>query len=39
MSALDQARDCHKALKNDKEVEEFTKKIKEYKEKLEASNV
>ncbi len=37
VSALDYARDCQKALKNDKEVEELTKKIKELKEKLEAS--
>jgi tetratricopeptide (TPR) repeat protein len=37
VSALDYARDCQKALKNDKEVEELTKKIKELKEKLESS--
>jgi tetratricopeptide (TPR) repeat protein len=35
VSALDYARDCHKALGNNKEVEELTKKIKEVKEKLE----
>jgi tetratricopeptide (TPR) repeat protein len=37
VSALDYARDAHKALKNNKEVEELTKKIKELKEKLESS--
>ena len=37
VSALDYARDCQKALKNDKAVEELTKKIKELKEKLESS--
>jgi len=37
VSALDYARDCHKALGHTKEVEELTKKIKEVKEKLEAS--
>jgi tetratricopeptide (TPR) repeat protein len=37
VSALDYARDCQKALGNTKEVEELTKKIKEVKEKLEAS--
>ncbi len=37
VSALDYARDCHKALSHTKEVEELTKKIKEVKEKLEAS--
>ncbi|MBN1358505.1 hypothetical protein JW988_07025 [Candidatus Bathyarchaeota archaeon] len=37
VSALDYARDCHKALGNTKEVEELTKKIKEVKEKLESS--
>jgi len=37
VSALDYARDCQKALKNDKEVEELTKKIKELKEKLEST--
>lgn len=37
VSALDYARDCQKALGNTKEVEELTKKIKETKEKLEAS--
>jgi tetratricopeptide (TPR) repeat protein len=37
VSALDYARDCQKALGNTKEVEELTKKIKEIKEKLEAS--
>jgi tetratricopeptide (TPR) repeat protein len=37
VSALDYARDCQKALKNEKEVEELTKKIKEIKEKLESS--
>ena len=35
VSALDCARDCHKALGNTKEVEELTKKIKETKAKLE----
>ena len=37
VSALDYARDCQKALGHNKEVEELTKKIKEVKEKLEAS--
>jgi tetratricopeptide (TPR) repeat protein len=37
VSALDYARDGQKALGNTKEVEELTKKIKEVKEKLEAS--
>jgi len=37
VSALDYARDCQKALGKTKEVEELTKKIKEVKEKLEAS--
>jgi tetratricopeptide (TPR) repeat protein len=37
VSALDYARDCHKALGNTKEVEELTKKIKETKAKLESS--
>ena len=37
VSALDYARDCEKALGHSKEVEELTKKIKEVKEKLEAS--
>jgi len=37
VSALEYARDCHKALNHTKEVEELTKKIKEVKEKLEAS--
>jgi hypothetical protein len=37
VSALDYARDCQKGLGNTKEVEELTKKIKEVKEKLEAS--
>jgi tetratricopeptide (TPR) repeat protein len=37
VSALDYARDCQKALGNTKDVEELTKKIKEVKEKLEAS--
>jgi len=37
VSALDYARDCHKALGNIKEVEELTKKIKEVKEKLESA--
>lgn len=37
VSALDYAKDCHKALGNTKEVEELTKKIKEIKAKLESS--
>ena len=37
VSALDYARDCYKALGNKEKVEELTKKIKEVKEKLEAS--
>jgi tetratricopeptide (TPR) repeat protein len=37
VSALDYARDCYKALGNQEKVEELTKKIKEVKEKLEAS--
>lgn len=37
VSALDYARDCYKALGNTEKVEELTKKIKEVKEKLEAS--
>ena len=37
VSALDYAKDCHKALGNTKEVEELTKKIKESKEKLEST--
>ena len=37
VSALDYARDCFKALGNQEKVEELTKKIKETKEKLEAS--
>lgn len=37
VSALEYARDCHKALGNTKEVEELTKKIKETKEKLESA--
>ena len=37
VSALDYARDCQKALGNDKEVEELTRKIKEVKEKLESA--
>jgi tetratricopeptide (TPR) repeat protein len=37
VSALDYARDCHKALKHDKQVEELTKKINEVKAKLECS--
>ena len=36
VSALDYAKDCHKALGNTKEVEELTKKIKETKTKLES---
>ena len=37
VSALDYARDCHKALGNTEEVEELTKKIKETKTKLEST--
>jgi len=37
VSALDYARDCQKALGNNEEVEELTKKIKEVKEKLESA--
>ncbi len=37
VSALDYARDCHKALGNTEEAEELTKKIKEVKEKLESA--
>lgn len=37
VSALDYAKDCHKALGNTKEVEELAKKIKEAKEKLESA--
>jgi tetratricopeptide (TPR) repeat protein len=37
VSALDYARDCYRALGNAEKVEELTKKIKEVKEKLEAS--
>jgi tetratricopeptide (TPR) repeat protein len=37
VSALDYAKDCHKALGNTKEVEELTKKIKETKTKLEST--
>ena len=37
VSALDYARDSQKALGHTKEVEELTKKIKEVKEKLDAS--
>jgi tetratricopeptide (TPR) repeat protein len=37
VSALDYARDCHKALGNTNEVEELTKKIKETKAKLESA--
>jgi tetratricopeptide (TPR) repeat protein len=37
VSALDYAKDCHKALGNTKEVEELTKKIKETKTKLETT--
>ena len=39
LSALEQARDCHKALGNTKEVEEITKKINEIKKKQEADSV
>ena len=38
LSALEQARDCHKALGNTKEVEEITKKINEIKKKQEADS-
>ena len=37
VSALDYARDCQKALRNTKEVEELTARIKEAKEKLEST--
>lgn len=37
VSALDYARDCHKALGNDKEVVELSEKIKEVKAKLEST--
>lgn len=37
VSALEYARDCHKALRNAKEVEDLEKKIKEVKVKLENS--
>lgn len=37
VSALEYARDCHKALGNSKQVEELTKKIKEVKAKLEST--
>jgi len=37
VSALDYAKDCHKALGNTKEVEEIAKKIKEVKAKLESA--
>lgn len=37
VSALDYERDCYKALGKTEKVEELTKKIKEVKEKLEAS--
>ena len=37
VSALEYARDCHKALKNKAEVKELEKKIKEVKAKLETS--
>lgn len=37
VSALEYARDCHKALENEEKVKELEKKIKEVKEKLEAS--
>ena len=36
VSALDYARDCHKAIGNSEQVEELTKKIKEVKAKLES---
>jgi tetratricopeptide (TPR) repeat protein len=37
VSALDYAKDCHKALGHTKEVEELAKKIKEVKAKLESA--
>jgi tetratricopeptide (TPR) repeat protein len=37
VSALDYAKDCQKALKNNKEVEALEKKIKEVKAKLESA--
>ena len=37
VSALDYAKDCHKVLGNNKEVEELAKKIKEIKAKLESA--
>jgi len=37
VSALDYAKDCHKALGNTKEVEELEEKIKEVKTKLEST--
>jgi len=37
VSALDYARDCHKALGHTEEVEQLTQKIKEVKQKLESS--
>jgi hypothetical protein len=37
VSALEYARDCYIALKDKEKVEELEKKIKEIKEKLEAS--
>jgi len=37
VSALDYAKDCHKALGNTKELEELEKKIKEIKTKLEST--
>jgi len=37
VSALDYAKDCHKALGNDREVEELAQKIKEVKVKLEST--
>ncbi|MEM2098830.1 MAG: tetratricopeptide repeat protein [Candidatus Bathyarchaeia archaeon] len=37
ISALDYAKDCHKALGNQQKVAELEKKIKETKEKLESS--
>jgi tetratricopeptide (TPR) repeat protein len=37
VSALEYARDCHKALGNSKQVEELEKKIKEVKAKLEST--
>ena len=37
VSALDYARDCHKALGNTEKIEELTKRIKEIKAKLEST--